>query len=480
MKKIVIAALLSLLLSLLKSTPSLARVIEPDLESALSKTSTEKDLPIIITLSDKLDLTPFKDSDKSLRRSKLIKALREKAESSQVPLRKFLEERGVKQIRAIWTINGMLVRTRPSVIRKMADQPGVERIRLDQTQKFRERLRDIRKQSPRSLKSKRRTLSRRIDPSPETKPEWNMDLIHAPELWHKGFTGEGIVIASMDTGVDLDHPDLKNKWRGGKNSWFDPHGQYEIPDDVNGHGTQTMGIMVGGSAGETAIGVAPGAKWIAVKLYNDAGQTSLGVCHLGFQWLLDPDGNPDTDDLPDVVNFSWGFNQNVNQCNPEFLEDVRVLRVAQIAVIFAGGNEGPNSSTSVSPANYTNSFSVGAVDQSLKPANFSSRGPSACDASIYPKVVAPGVSVRTPDLTFRGAFPNSYATVTGTSFAAAHVSGAMALLLSAFPNLSVLELESALKQSAKDLGNRGVDNAYGYGLVDTVKAYRNLSTKKFF
>ena len=321
------------------------------------------------------------------------------------------------------------------------------------------------------------TLSEPTAFSITAKPEWNLSSIRVQELWSKGHMGMGIVVANMDTGVDFDHPDLKSKWRGEKNSWFDPHGEHETPFDSNGHGTQTMGIMGGGSEGGTAIGVAPNAKWIAVKIYNDAGQTSLGHCHLGFQWILDPDGNPETNDSPDVVNFSWGFNQYVNQCNPEFLEDIRILKAAQIAVVFAGGNEGPNSSTSLSPGNYTNSFSVGAFDQSLKVASFSSRGPSACDGSSYPKVVAPGVGVRTADLTLRGAFPNSYATVTGTSFAAAHVSGAMALLLSAFRDLSASELESALKESASDFRKAGPNNDHGYGLIDIMKTYKIVSSK---
>ena len=89
-------------------------------------------------------------------------------------------------------------------------------------------------------------------------------------------------------------------------------------------------------------------------------------------------------------------------------------------------------------------------------------------------MVAPGVSIRTSDLTFGGVFPDSYATVSGTSFSAPHVTGAMALLLSAFPDLTVSELELALKQSAFDLGVFGGDNAYGHGLIDVLGAYSLL------
>ena len=484
MKKLVPALLLSFLLILLSSLISYSAVISPEIETTLARTGTEQEIPVIITLKDKVDLTLFKDGDKDLLRPKLIKALLEKADSTQTPIKAFLAERGVKQIRSLWAINGVLFKATPRVIREVAEQPNIERIRLDQIQTFRDRFRGIRKYSPR-LRSKVRTPPKKIDIpsespviSADAKSEWNLSAIHASELWSKGPNGQGVVVANLDTGVDFDHPDLKSKWRGGKNSWFDPYGEHETPFDANGHGTQTMGIMIGGHAGGTAIGVAPGAKWIAVKIYNDSGQTSLGHCHLGFQWLLDPDGNPETDDSPDTVNFSWGFNQYTNKCVNEFDEDVRVLKAAQVTVIFAGGNEGPHPSTSLSPANHIGSLSVGAIEKSMHIATFSSRGPSACDGGVYPTLVAPGVIVKTADLTFNGVFPNSSATVTGTSFAAAHVTGAMALLKSAFPHLTISELESALRESAQDLGETGADHIYGYGMINLMAAYDYLLSRK--
>ena len=79
-------------------------------------------------------------------------------------------------------------------------------------------------------------------------------MIRASELWDMGFTGTGMVIASMDTGVDATHPDLASRWRGGANSWFDVNGVYDTPFDYSGHGTGVMGILVGGDAGGSAIG----------------------------------------------------------------------------------------------------------------------------------------------------------------------------------------------------------------------------------
>jgi hypothetical protein len=234
-----------------------------------------------------------------------------------------------------------------------------------------------------------------------------------------------------------------------------------------------MGIVLGGDAGGTAIGVAPMAKWIAVKIYDDSGRGTLSGIHLGFQWLLDPDGDPDTDDAPDVVNGSWGLLNTVGECDAEFAADLAALRAADVSVVFSAGNSGPDAGTSVSPANDPLSFAVGATNEASGVAGMSSRGPSACGGLLYPRVVAPGVNVRTADLTF-GIFPDSYVSVTGTSFAAPHVSGAVALLRSAFPSASASAIEAALAGTAVDLGTAGPDMEAGAGLVDVRAAYALL------
>ncbi|MEQ1667352.1 MAG: Ig-like domain-containing protein, partial [Sulfuriferula sp.] len=221
-----------------------------------------------------------------------------------------------------------------------------------------------------------------------------------------------------------------------------------------------------------AIGVAPDATWIAVKLYYDAGQASYSDIHLAFQWLLDPDGDLNTVDAPDVVNASWGLVGTAGQCIADFNSDIDVLKAAGTAVAFAAGNDGSAALTSLSPANNLAGFSTGAVDSTLTIANFSSRGPSACDGSIYPKMTAPGVSIRTADLSFGG--QPFYMVVTGTSFAAPHTAGVMALLAGAFPQVSVSQLETAMMSSAQDIGVPGADNSYGYGLDDALTAYQTL------
>jgi serine protease AprX len=344
--------------------------------------------------------------------------------------------------------NGMAATVRAGQVKELADIPGVDTVRFD----------DI-------------ISIAASTPAISGLPEWNLDAVRAPAMWAQGHTGKGVTVASMDTGVDILHPDLAASYRGGENSWFDPSGERATPFDSHGHGTQTMGIMVGGDKGGTAIGLAPGANWIAVKMFNDAGSASYSAVHQGFQWLLDPDDNPNTDDLPDIVNNSWGYQQLVGKCFTEFQQDIQTLKASGVAVVFSAGNGGPADGTSESPANYAESFAIGAVDEFLTISDFSGRGPSACTSELYPNLVAPGINIRTSDRTSGGLIPHSYVDVTGSSFAAPHVSGSMALLLSAQPELTVAGLEFALSESTYDHRDLGPDNDYGNGLVDVAAAW---------
>jgi serine protease AprX len=427
-----------------------AASIGMDLAAELAARGPQDEITIIATLTDRVTPRLYERADRSQRDTRLVEALRQKAAATQATHRVFLHNNGARQFRELWVINGFAVTARASVIRQLASRPGIELIRLDSTL-----------EAP-------VTTSGSAAP-----PEWNLNAVRAPELWSLGFTGSGVVVANMDTGVDVHHPDLSAKWRGGENSWYDPHNEHPTPYDASGHGTQTMGIMIGGAAGGTAIGVAPDATWIAAKLYNDAGVARYSDIHLAFQWLLDPDGDLATLDAPDVVNASWGLTGTAGQCITEFSTDIEVLKAAGIAVAIAAGNDGPAPLTSLSPANNPPGFAAGAVDAELAIASFSSRGPSACDGTVYPELVAPGVNINTADLSF-GGLP-LYAVVSGTSYAAPHVAGAMALLAGAFPSASVAQLEAALTGSAHDLGVAGEDNSYGYGLADVEAAYRQLS-----
>ena len=303
-------------------------------------------------------------------------------------------------------------------------------------------------------------------------PEPNLGVIGATDLWALGNTGQGITVAVLDTGVDATHPDLAGHYRGGTNSWYDPYGQHAAPFDYLGHGTWATGVIVGDGTGNgttsRSTGVAPGAQWIAAKIFPTPPRPqSYAAVHLAFQWVLDPDGNPATADAPQVVNNSWDF--TTPGCNLEFQPDLLALRAAGILPVFAAGNAGPSANTSLSPANNQGVFSVGAVNNAGLVVDISSRGANACDPTrVFPSVMAPGASIITTDLL------SGYIPETGTSLAAPHASGGLALLLSAYPHLSPELQERLLVRGAVDLGAVGPDPDYGNGLLNLPAALAAL------
>jgi bacillopeptidase F len=437
----------------------------PALETALQTSGPEDEIRVIVKFSQRADIESLRHMPRPLRRSSMIREMKATAEHGQRDARLLLEKKAIKDVKTLWGVNAVALQARPEVIYELSGHPNVESIQLDRAV------------------HKNEILLQSFAP-----PQPNIAQVGASDLWPLGYHGQGAVVALMDTGADVNHPDLAGRWRGGTNSWLDPYNVHPLlPFDDDGHGTGVLGIMVGGDFSGSTIGAAPLAKWIAAKMFNDDGFTFYSVIHQVFQWFLDPDDDPDTDDAPDVVNGSWGFEdptlvgQCVNVFPADFQPEIDALNAAGIAVVFAAGNAGPNPATSISPANYPGVIAVGAVNSQndiwvQTATTGSGRGPSACDGRIYPDVVAPGVGVKTSDLSF-GGLPN-YASGTGTSFSAPHASGALALLRSAFPAATLGQLKAALTGSAVDLpasAPDGPDNAYGNGLVDAQAAFNFLS-----
>ncbi len=406
---------------------------------------------IIVTFRRGVGLAALSRGGRRARQG-LIKALRADARRAQAGALAVLRQHGIQPSTTLWLSNSIVAKGISQAVRSLlAGLPGVESIR------------------PNAL-----LQAPAITVSSGSGSTWNLDLIRAPELWAAGHRGGGTVVASLDTGVDVNHPDLAAAWRA-TDGWFDPYLEHATPADLHGHGTQSMGLIVGGSFSGTPTGVAPDARWIAAKIFNDDGLASLSAIHQALQWVLDPDDDPSTDDAADVVNNSWGFADLVNECYLEFEPDIAALRAAGVAVVFSAGNAGPAMLTSVSPANNPSAFAVGGVDDARALDPGSSRGPDACGGGLFPELVAPGVNVRTTDLTSGGLFPDSYTVVSGTSFAAPHVSGAISLLLGVHPSATVTQLEQSLTETASDLGADGPDTDYGNGLPDVVAAESRLA-----
>ena len=325
-----------------------------------------------------------------------------------------------------------------------------------------------------------------IEPEGPNGTEQGQRAINAPFMWDKGYTGRGALGMIIDDGTYALHPALRKNFKGYyaplSESYFGGNFPGCISDDS--HGIHTAGTMLGRDPlTKDTIGTAFQAYWI--------GASGLGGCSQGsstfiqqFQWALNPDGNlATTDDIPDVINCSWGSaagGMGTAQCTGAFVGILNTLETAGVAVVFSAGNDGPNAQTITDPKNINtslvNTFTVGNLDafSSTLPINFSSsRGPSVCGKTgsllIKPEVSAPGTNVRS------AIGKDTYSANTGTSMAAPHVSGALLLLREAFPTASATELKLALYRSARDLGAAGEDNIYGMGIIDLKAAFDTLS-----
>ena len=247
-----------------------AAVVAPQLQQQLDAAGQDEMVEAIVVLKSQADLTSVSRLARKNRPGAAARILRARADLTQRRLLALLELRQaqglVSDIEPLWIVNAIAVTATPAVISELAAHQDVREIRPDL-----------------------------VVPAPQTAAtatapaETNVALVNAPALWDLGYRGQGIVVANMDTGVDVTHPDLASRWRGGTNSWYDPNGEHPAtPTDVSGHGTWTMGVMVGGDAGGSSVGVAPDATWIAVKIFNDHGTATATGIHQGSSGCSTP------------------------------------------------------------------------------------------------------------------------------------------------------------------------------------------------
>ncbi len=305
--------------------------------------------------------------------------------------------------------------------------------------------------------------------------EWNIQKIGADQAWSAlGVTGQGITVGMVDYGVLYTHPALVEQYRGnlgGGNfdhdyDWFDFVAGQPAPYDPVGHGTFGMGLVVGDDGGSNQIGVAPGARWITVRV-----DFSFEQLHASFDWMLAPTDlsgdNPRPDLRPQVGLQPWNY---VSSCSTEFQPDMQAWRAADIVPVTRLGSEGPGCSTVASPGDLPEAFVAGSTDSSDNIASFSSRGPS-CFGEIKPEVVAPGVNIRSAYN--NGGYQSGGA---GDSWSAAHLAGTAALVLSADPTLDVAGVEYAITSTAicrpdsQCGGDTCHNNVYGWGRIDAFAA----------
>jgi uncharacterized repeat protein (TIGR01451 family) len=441
---------------------------------------------ILITAGGYPDLSPARDlRGKAAKTHFVAQALMDHAERAQGQLRAALRARGWETF-PLWLTNQIAVRNADrALLRWLAAREDVTYVDLDV------KMRGI----------QHRLLPRPIPYSPLA-VEWGVQRVNALQVWALGYTGQGIVVANLDTGVRWDHNALKPNYRGWNGitvthdyNWFDGAPDLgppsPVPQDLNGHGTHTTGTSVGDDGAGNQIGVAPGAQWIACR--NMAGYSGIGsvaryvAC---FQFALAPtdvNGNSPNPALSaDITSNSWACDPNYGEVGCEvataLVTATQALRDAGIMVIAAAGNSGSGcGSVQLAPATLDQAFTIGATNSGDVIAGFSSRGPSILTGRLKPDVVAPGVSVRSA----LAGSTTSYGSLSGTSMATPHVAGVAALVWSAAPDLrgEVDLTEDLLRRTARPLtttmqtcgsvpGTDVPNNTYGYGLVDAFAAVK--------
>src|ERR1041385_726368 len=456
----------------------------------IEHTANAQQAEFIVVLADQADLTRAAEMTTKAAKGRFVRdALWNKAQVTQAPIRQWLRERGIEH-RAFYIVNALWVKGDRALAEALAARTDVARIEGNpRIQNFR--------QEPTAVETS-------SQPNSADTVEPGISYTHAPDVWALGHTGEGVVVASADTGVRWTHNALKPHYRGWDGSvadhdynWHDSiHSGGGVcgpdspqPCDDYFHGSHTTGTATGDDGAGNQIGVAPGAKWIACR-NMDVGvgtPTRYIECMDFFLAPYPVGGDPSQGDptkAPDVTINSWGCPTSEGCSVATLQAAVEGQRAAGIEMVVAAGNSGPGCSTLFDPPSfYDASYTVGALNTGTDTlASFSSRGPVTQDGSnrIKPDVTAPGTNTRSASNTS----DNAYTIASGTSMATPHIAGSVALLWSARP-----ELRPDLDATEADINNSAVhlnttacsstgipNNLFGWGRIDALAAVNAVGT----
>ncbi|MEO0247075.1 MAG: S8 family serine peptidase [candidate division WOR-3 bacterium] len=432
--------------------------IEEALLEKLNKMGDTERIGVIVVMRNGYDLSKFREDDYDGKREYMKKF----AQESQKPIIDYLSSIGETEgLIQYFVINGFAVKLPKAVILELSRREDVGYIQEDRYT----RLIPEDRQSYQILDTY---------PTGDEEIPWDKQLMNAHKVWDElGHRGGGIVIGIMDTGVDVTHPCLKDNWRGIR-GWFDAVNGRSYPYDDEGHGTACASLM----CGRFNIGVAPDAKFIAVKILDNQGSGTLSNILNGFNWIA---GLPDSL-KPRVVSNSWGLS---SWNDATFFTACSTWKALGIFPIFAAGNSGSNVTAQSVPGTYPTVLSVGATDPDDRILSYSSRGGAPNLArwnNTYnwyspdwnrhkPDVVAPAdpVVAAAPGGKYIRGF-------NGTSSATPHVAGEAALILSRNPYLNLSQLYLTIRNNTKLIDHVRYDypnDTTGWGRVDAYRAVIN-------
>jgi subtilisin len=264
---------------------------------------------------------------------------------------------------------------------------------------------------------------------------WGVQRVNAPEV-HSATKGAGVKIAILDSGIDYTHPDLDNNYQGG----FDFVNYDNDPMDDHGHGTKVAGIIAAEDNNFGVLGVAPEASIYGVKVLNSGGSGSTSTVIKGIEWAVEND--------MDIISMSLGGTSGYHA----YEAAINNAYNSGVLLIASAGNYGSKATDNVAyPAKYNSVIAVSAINQNDNICSFSSVGPAV-------ELTAPGLFVTSTKM------GGGYKYFSGTSAAAPFVSGVAALMIASDPTLTNVEVRQSLQKNSVDLGVKGRDNKYGYGI----------------
>ncbi|MEV3855464.1 S8 family serine peptidase [Streptomyces sp. NPDC050095] len=275
-----------------------------------------------------------------------------------------------------------------------------------------------------------------LDAKAESLLDKSTKQVHADQAWAAGYDGKGTKVAVLDTGVDVEHPDLKGRVAESKNFTDSADA-----DDHQGHGTHTTSTVggTGAASGGKKKGVAPGTTLLNGKVLNDSGEGATSWIIAGMQWAVDEGA--------DVVSMSLGNPSELDCSDPMAQATQELARSAKNTLfVIAAGNSGPSLNTVSSPGCVPDVLTVGAVDRDDTTASFSSRSPVQRTHTLKPEIAAPGVAISAANAGGRGVY--AYQSMSGTSMATPHVAGAAAIVKERHPDWDARQIKQALVSSA--------------------------------
>lgn len=443
---------------------SQAAQFDPALQPFLNRSQDTRIVRVIVTFKDQMQMgrnvaAPIRSAQ---ARAQVQNMMIQNSKASQAAFTQTLGQWSrsgvINQHYSLWIINGMILDLPVKDLSKLNNEPSIKYVHANTTMSL------IAPQGGRWLAPSQMRE--------EPQFTYGLQKIMIPELRKAkpDLTGKAIRVGVVDTGIDATHPDLLNKVV----AFGDFVNKKTTPYDDQGHGTHVSGTIGGGASSGTGIGVAPEVKFIGAKFLDKNGSGTFANAVLAMQWVVDPDGKPETDDGAMLVSNSWGGG------TPSASEDPKNNALCQVvdswvklgvAPIFAAGNSGPGAKTVGLPGGCPSALTIGASDANDAIASFSSRGPAVWKTGSFvkPDVIAPGVKVKS-------SMPGGkYAELSGTSMATPHVAGVVALMYQLQPKVTVEQLLNVLKTSATKIGQD--PNTYGAGRIDALKAAQMMGLR---